>query len=160
MTDVDQTTPPMARPRVAAGALFADGQGRVLMVRPTYKDYWDIPGGYVEPGESPRAACQRELKEELGLALQVGRLLVVDWAPQTGEGDKLLFIFTGTGIDPKDTDNLVLQQDEIAEARFVALDELPNLTIDRLVKRISSAARCLSARGGDAYLEHGLPSTA
>jgi 8-oxo-dGTP diphosphatase len=160
MTDVDQTTPPMAQPRVAAGALFADGQGRVLMVRPTYKDYWDIPGGYVEPGESPRAACQRELKEELGLALQVGRLLVVDWAPQTGEGDKLLFIFMGTGIDPKDTDNLVLQQDEIAEARFVALDELPNLTIDRLVKRISSAARGLSARGGDAYLEHGLPSTA
>jgi 8-oxo-dGTP diphosphatase len=160
MTDGHQTTPPLAQPGVAAGALFSDGQGRVLMVRPTYKDYWDIPGGYVEPGESPRAACQRELKEELGLALQVGRLLVVDWAPQTGEGDKLLFIFMGTGIDPKDTDNLVLQQDEIAEARFVALDELPNLTIDRLVKRISSAARGLSARGGDAYLEHGLPSTA
>jgi ADP-ribose pyrophosphatase YjhB (NUDIX family) len=130
------------------------------MVRPTYKDYWDIPGGYVEPGESPRAACQRELKEELGLALQVGRLLVVDWAPQPGEGDKLLFIFTGTGIDPKDTDHLALQQDEIAEARFVARDELPHLTVDRLVKRITSAASALSSQGSGLYLEHGLPTPA
>jgi ADP-ribose pyrophosphatase YjhB (NUDIX family) len=43
----------MARPRVAAGLLVHDDQGRVLMVKPTYKDGWDIPGGYVEPDESP-----------------------------------------------------------------------------------------------------------
>ena len=56
-----------ATPRVAAGALFFDDQGRVLLVHPTYKDTWDIPGGYVERGESPAAACRRELKEELGI---------------------------------------------------------------------------------------------
>ena len=37
-----------ATPRVAAGALFFDDRGRVLLVHPTYKDTWDIPGGYVE----------------------------------------------------------------------------------------------------------------
>jgi ADP-ribose pyrophosphatase YjhB (NUDIX family) len=157
MTDVDQTTPPMAQPRVAAGALFTDDQGRVLMVRPTYKDYWDIPGGYVEPGESPRAACQRELKEELGLALPVGRLLVVDWAPHPAEGEKVLFIFAGGGLRPEDTGDLVLQQDEIAEARFVSLDEVPELTIERLAVRISSATRVLTSHQGDAYLEFGRP---
>jgi len=35
----------MATPRVAAGVLFRDAQGRVLLVKPTYKDGWDIPGG-------------------------------------------------------------------------------------------------------------------
>jgi 8-oxo-dGTP pyrophosphatase MutT (NUDIX family) len=47
----------MAQPRIAAGALFHDTAGRVPLLRPTYKDFWDLPGGYVEPGESPYAAC-------------------------------------------------------------------------------------------------------
>jgi 8-oxo-dGTP diphosphatase len=50
---------------VSAGALFVDEYDRVLLVEPTYKSYWDIPGGYVEPGESPLAACAREVHEEL-----------------------------------------------------------------------------------------------
>src|SRR3954447_7945733 len=75
--------PPMARPRVAAGLLMHDDQGRILMVKPTYKDGWDIPGGYVEPDESPAQAAERELAEELNLRRTPGRLLVVDWAPPT-----------------------------------------------------------------------------
>jgi 8-oxo-dGTP diphosphatase len=53
----------MATPRMAAGIAIRDPGGRILLVRPTYKDGWDIPGGYVEPGESPAEACRRELKE-------------------------------------------------------------------------------------------------
>src|SRR6201989_3012499 len=88
-------TPPMATPRVAAGALIRDPYGRILLVKPTYKDGWDIPGGYVEPGESPAQACQREIREEIGLSRELGRLLLVDWAPHPSEGDKLLFVFDG-----------------------------------------------------------------
>jgi 8-oxo-dGTP diphosphatase len=50
---------------VAAGVLFVDEQERVLLVRPTYKAYWEIPGGYVDEGESPLQACTREVAEEL-----------------------------------------------------------------------------------------------
>ncbi|MGW2080623.1 NUDIX domain-containing protein [Streptomyces sp. NPDC001939] len=57
----------MAHPRMAAGALFFDAEGRVLMVEPTYKDYWEIPGGYVETGESPLQAAVREVEEGLGI---------------------------------------------------------------------------------------------
>jgi 8-oxo-dGTP diphosphatase len=45
--------------------LFRDAAGRVLLVKPTYKNGWEIPGGYVDAGESPRAAAAREVKEEL-----------------------------------------------------------------------------------------------
>ena len=50
-----------------------------MLVRPTYKEYWDIPGGYVEEGESPLQACIREVDEELGVRVEITRLLTVDW---------------------------------------------------------------------------------
>ncbi|CAN5733096.1 hypothetical protein BH20ACT1_BH20ACT1_01710 [soil metagenome] len=33
------------------------------MVEPAYKDTWEIPGGQIESGESPREACEREVDE-------------------------------------------------------------------------------------------------
>ena len=53
----------VATPRVAAGVLFRDVEGRILLVKPSYKEGWDIPGGYVEPGESPKQAAAREVRE-------------------------------------------------------------------------------------------------
>src|SRR5687767_8467830 len=105
--------PPMAKPRVAAGALFFDEQDNVLLVKPTYKDGWDVPGGYVEPGETPVEACEREIKEELGLETSLRRLLVVDWAPSESEGDKVLFVFDGGTITPGTEDQLTLPPDEL-----------------------------------------------
>jgi 8-oxo-dGTP pyrophosphatase MutT (NUDIX family) len=68
-------------------------------VKPVYKDGWDLPGGYVMPGESPRAACAREVREELGIEPPIGDALVVDWAPLEGGGDKILFVFdAGTSV--------------------------------------------------------------
>jgi 8-oxo-dGTP diphosphatase len=75
--------------------LFCDDEGRVMLVRPTYKPHWDIPGGYVEPDESPYQACLREVGEEPGITPRLGDLLVVDWAPANHEGDKILYIFDG-----------------------------------------------------------------
>jgi ADP-ribose pyrophosphatase YjhB (NUDIX family) len=93
--EAPQTPPPMATPRVSAGALLVDEYGRVLLVEPTYKSYWDVPGGYIEPGESSLAACVREVREELGIEPPIGPLLVVDWAQAEKEGDKILFILAG-----------------------------------------------------------------
>lgn len=144
----------MATPRVAAGALFTDDAGRILMVRPTYKNYWDIPGGYVEPGESPLAACRREVREELGIEPPIGRLLVVDWAPLEGEGDKLLFIFDAGTLTPENLEAVRLQDEELAELRFVAPADLEGLSPGRLVRRISTAL-VAKAQRVTAYAEHG-----
>ncbi|HEX8868409.1 MAG TPA: NUDIX hydrolase, partial [Lentzea sp.] len=71
-----------SRAMSGAGALFFDDRGRVLLVEPTCKPHWEIPGGVVERGETPSEACKREILEELGLHREPGRLLVVDWAPK------------------------------------------------------------------------------
>jgi ADP-ribose pyrophosphatase YjhB (NUDIX family) len=99
---VSDPTATFATPRIASGALFVDGD-RILLVRKTYGNGWDIPGGYAEVGESPAAACQRELKEELGLHRDVQRLLAVDWAPLATEGDKILYVFDCVNSAPTRT---------------------------------------------------------
>jgi 8-oxo-dGTP diphosphatase len=63
VTDYTATLPTK---RIAASVLFTGSDGRILLVEPTYKDYWEVPGGAVEAGESPRAAAVREVGEELG----------------------------------------------------------------------------------------------
>jgi 8-oxo-dGTP diphosphatase len=145
-----------ATPRVAAGVLFRDHAGHVLLVKPTYKDGWEIPGGYVERGESPHAAAVREVAEELGADLDIAELLVLDWAPHPAEGDKLLVIFRGRTLDQADVDRLRLDSTEIAEARFFPVEQLADLMPDRLARRIAEAAR----QDSGTYLEHGRSLTA
>lgn len=138
-----------ATPRVAAGALFTDDDGRVLLVHPTYKDTWDIPGGYVERGESPAAACRRELNEELGLDRKPERLIAVDWAPSEGEGDKLLFLFDCGKIDTK---LIKLDGQELDRWEWVDRRHLEQYVLERIARRIRSTL----TQGGE-YLEYGRP---
>jgi 8-oxo-dGTP diphosphatase len=142
-----------ATPRVAAGVLFRDEAGRVLLVKPTYKDGWEIPGGYVEKGESPLAAAIREVVEELGVRPSIADLLVLDWAPHPAEGDKLLVIFRGSTLDQADLARYTLDGTEIAEARFFPVEQLAELMPDRLARRVAEAAR----QDAGTYLEHGRP---
>src|ERR1700759_3962783 len=67
---------------VSAGALIYDRSGRLLILKPTYKSGWTIPGGVMEAdGESPWEACQREVHEETGLEVSRGRLAAMDFRP-------------------------------------------------------------------------------
>ncbi|MCY9786095.1 NUDIX hydrolase [Nocardiopsis sp. EMB25] len=143
-----------ARPRVAAGVLFFDHLGRVMMVVPSYKDYLDIPGGYIEHGETPTQAAAREVKEELGITPPIGRLLVVDWAPNASEGDKQLFVFDGGVLDQGWLNQIVLDPAELTRYEFHDVDTIGEATIPRLARRITHAVRA-RAEGTTAYLENG-----
>ncbi|MER7330954.1 MULTISPECIES: NUDIX hydrolase [unclassified Micromonospora] len=146
--------PPMATPRVAAGALFFNDEGHVLLVRPSYKKHWDIPGGYVEPGESPRAACMREIQEELGLTIAVGPMLVVDWAPAEHEGDKLLFIFDAGFLTTEQEQAIRFADGELTEWRYVTSGDLDHHGPLRLTRRLRTAIAAHNS-GNAAYAEHG-----
>jgi len=123
---------------MAAGALFWDENGRILLVNPTYKEPWEIPGGSVEAQESPRQACIREIKEELGLDWQPERLLCVDYVSQQPDKlEALIFIFVGGLLDPAAIARLKLPGDELSEFRFCTLAEAVALVNGRLGRRIS-----------------------
>ncbi len=92
-----QTTPVTAAvPTLPRACFSSTTQARSCSSSPpTRTDHWDIPDGYVETGETPAQAATREIREELGIEATVGPLLVADWAPQSEEGDKPLFVFDG-----------------------------------------------------------------
>jgi 8-oxo-dGTP pyrophosphatase MutT (NUDIX family) len=139
---------------MAAGALFVDDAGRPLLVKPTYKDGWDLPGGYVEPGESPLAACTREIEEELGIRPLIGSLLLVDWAPNEREGDKLLFVFDGGTIDQQQASQIRLPADELESWEHVDLTALDDRLPTRLARRVATALQA-HRRRITLYAEHG-----
>ncbi|MGO2823703.1 MAG: NUDIX domain-containing protein [Brachybacterium alimentarium] len=69
---------------ISSGAvILRDEDGRFVVEKPNYRDHWLLPGGGVDPGEDPRRCAQREVLEELGLDLEVGRLLAIDWMPSS-----------------------------------------------------------------------------
>ncbi|MFN8076155.1 MAG: NUDIX hydrolase [Kineosporiaceae bacterium] len=147
---------PMARPATAAGALLRDGSGRLLLVDPVYKDGLDLPGGILEPGETPTQGLVRELGEELGVALPVGRLLVVDWCPDPVVGDKLLWVFDVGVLDPALERDLHVDPAELAGWEWVEPAAVADRCPRALARRIALAVAALGA-GRTAYAEFGEP---
>ncbi|WP_323746013.1 NUDIX hydrolase [Catenulispora pinisilvae] len=141
--------------RVAAGALLRDGQGRILMVEPIYKPTLEIPGGVVEADEPPLDACVREVWEELGLDLAVGRLLVVDWKPRHGVwGEIILFVFDGGVLTDDQIAGIKLQPDELRAVHRLAVTDIAGRVRPSMHRRIAQAEH--AARSGETfYLQFG-----
>jgi len=139
--------------QVATGLLFRDEANRVLLVKPTYNEVWHLPGGVVEDGESPAAAAAREVSEELGLDVQVGRLIGVDYRPPTpgGRGNALRFVFDGGSLSNEQLARIELPPDEIRDWKFVSVDELDDYVIPVLASRLRFMLE------GYCYLEEGSP---
>jgi len=93
--------------------------GRVLLVRHTYRSGWHLPGGGIKRGETVETAARREVREETGAEMGAVQLLgVYSNLDNYVSGHNILFScedFTVTGKPDR----------EIAETRFFTLSDLP-----------------------------------
>ncbi|MGC4760228.1 NUDIX domain-containing protein [Micromonospora trifolii] len=138
----------------AAAAFITDPDGRVLLVKPTYRDHWAFPGGYVDEGEYPHEACAREIREELGASRRVGDLLVVDWAPPAGQRPRALISFTFDCGLVGSLDGFNLAGQELEDIAFFERREAERVLPGSVATRVRAA---IGARNGNApvYLANG-----
>jgi 8-oxo-dGTP pyrophosphatase MutT (NUDIX family) len=140
---------------MGAAVLFTDPEDRILIVEPTYKDYWEIPGGTVEADESPYDAAAREVKEELDLSVPPGRLLVVDWVPpRTGRTEGVMFVFDGGGLPESEANKIRLPSEELRSWAWCTQKEAEGRLSDLLARR-AAAAVTARAEAVTAYLQNG-----
>ncbi len=151
MSDVEYFAS-LPRTRGAASALLLDELDRVLLVKPTYKAGWFLPGGVIELGESPLTACLRECQEELGLVPDLDGIACFDWAPPEGEIDATnVWVFAGR-ISAEQIARIVLPPDELSDHRLVPRDQIPDLAPPHIARRLAAV---LAAGGRPVYLEDG-----
>lgn len=142
---VDQYVAGLARKRMATGVLFRDKAGRVLLVEPSYKPNWEIPGGAVEADESPWDTATRELAEELGWDRPLGRLLLVDYVrPQDSRPEGVVFVFDGGVLDETDLVGMVFPDAEVLSASFHTLDEAAERVKPLLADRLAAAVEAVT----------------
>lgn len=113
-------------PTSIKGVVIHDG--RVLLLL-NERDEWDLPGGRPEPGEEHRAALVREVREETGLAVEVGALVdehLFEVLPQR-------FVRIAAYACTLETDGTIALSPEHREACWVALTALGERIAGRLV---------------------------
>lgn len=153
----DQYVQSLDRKRMSAGVLFRDLRDRVLLVEPSYKEHWDLPGGAVDAGESPWLAAGREIREELGLDRVFARPLVIDHVSGSGRlPEGLAFVFDGGLVTEAEVRALELTDPEIRSAGLYALGDVAAKLQASLSARIATALA--AAHTGDLVLcDDGVP---
>jgi ADP-ribose pyrophosphatase YjhB (NUDIX family) len=130
-----------------AAALITSASGDLLLVKPNYRDHWTLPGGILEDGEPPHVGCAREVREEIGLSVPIGPLLVVDWSAPEGLRPRPIVTFLFDGGVLADPTAIVLQESELDEWRFVPPSDMAAFLPSFMTLRVTAGLR---ARGSGA----------
>ena len=130
MTDISDSSGSPASFRIAVSALIFE-EGRVLLARRRDIDWWNLPGGGMEVGETVDEALRREVAEETGLEVEVEQLVGVYSKPQKQE-IVLTFRCHITG-------GTLTATEETRECRYFAPDALPANTLPKHRQRIEDA---------------------
>ena len=117
--------------RIGLFALIFDHEERVLLGHRRDIDWWNLPGGGMEAGETVDEALRREVREETGLEVEVEQLVGVYSKPQKQE---VVLTFrcrlAGGTLHPTE---------EIRESRYFPPDALPDNTLPKHRQRVEDA---------------------
>ena len=136
------TLPPPHTRIGVGGVLIRDG--RVLVNRAVYRTRFTIPSGYVDPGETLEAAVVRELEEETGVTVRVGRLLLTRHKVVRETESDVYFAFAVEHRSGEAT----ARPPEIAEVRQIPVEEAVQAV---WISELSRMAIRLAARSGPGW---------
>jgi len=138
--------------RVIAQGLIRNNANAILLCELTYKQEWDLPGGVVDPQESPAHAVIREIREELQVEMLPRSLVAVNWLPSwRGWDDAMLCVFD-LGVDDQVIARARLEPRELRALHWCTLDDVERRAapyVTRMLRRLAHQTE------GTAYLEDG-----
>lgn len=120
----------IVQPKTLGARIMLIQNEQVLLVRQTYIPGWFMPGGGVKRGETMEETARREAREEVGA--EMGELRLLGAYTHFGEhknDHNTLFLCTNFTANIK-------RDNEIAEARFFSLDDLPDGLLEGHRKRL------------------------
>ena len=148
----------LPKKRNIAQGLLRSPAGEVLLCELSYKPEWDLPGGVVDPGESPATCVEREIEEELGLEVRAGGLVAVNWLPPwRGWDDAHLFLFD-LGVFSGELDPSRFLRREIAGAHWVRPQDAAEHVAPYTARMLEAVAEV--PVGTTLYLENSEPTRA
>jgi ADP-ribose pyrophosphatase YjhB (NUDIX family) len=120
-----------------------NGGGELLLIRNTYgnRDVFVFPGGGIGRSEAPAEAARREVREEVGLAVEQLRLVSTHFSRAEGKRDTI-YLFSARAEGVPAIDAL-----EVAEAAFFPLERLPEGTSPAALRRIAEHRQGRAADG-------------
>jgi ADP-ribose pyrophosphatase YjhB (NUDIX family) len=125
------------RGRIAVGcsaAVVDPATQKILLVRRADDGGWSVPGGYMDPGESATEACAREVLEETGIRVAVGRLIGVYTSPhillEYPDGNRWQLVLLFFAAEP--VGGTLYAGDETTAARFFSREETEHLDMRAL----------------------------
>ncbi|MBB5938655.1 NUDIX domain-containing protein [Streptomyces zagrosensis] len=143
-----------ATPVPSAGVLCFNSVGHLLLVNPTYKPGWNLPGGRVDQGEAPRQAAVREVREELGLDLDLSiglEPLVVAWV--AGPSARVLFLFDAGELTAGQQASIRLQASELGAYAFYPIADIDTTIAPPGLLQVLRLALAARASGRPSYIE-------
>ena len=138
--------------RLIAQGLIRNNANEILLCELTYKQEWDLPGGVVDPHESPAHAVSREIREELQVEVLPQSLVAVNWLPRwRGWDDAVLFVFD-LGVDDRVIARAHLEPLELRSLHWCTLGEVERRAAPYVTRMLNRLAHVTE---GTAYLEDG-----
>lgn len=127
----------LPRAFAASPALVTNRQGHILLLK-SYRPWWQLPGGVIDPGEDPATCAVRELREETGLALGLGPLAAMSWVSDIATSVERMpgmqFYYDMGSVD--DDTPLTLQEDEIDAHAWIPRPRIAQYTGELRAQRI------------------------
>jgi 8-oxo-dGTP diphosphatase len=142
----------LPKKRMASSGVFVNDKGQILIVKPTYRDNWLLPGGVVEENESPLVALHREIKEELDLVVDNPRFIGVAYKEKKEyKGEILIFFFYVGKLSDEDLEKIVFPDGEISEAKFVNSIQAKEKLVPSLAKNVDDIFKAIGGTGDCFY---------
>lgn len=146
----------LPRKRMSAGGIILNPNNEVILVKPSYKNLWLLPGDVIEQLESPLDAIKRELREEISLDIDPIKLMFISYIKgKTKYEEALCFIFNFGTINNTMVKKIKIYNNEIIDFKFFKLNEIDNIVSENTKKAIHIAYNDFN-KNGTYYVENGI----